>query len=94
MKKSILDCNKISYTNKEATNTLKLIQAKPEYELKYRKESRVYQCPVCRTWHLTSITGEELKVIQDRAKKKKEVRIEREADYWKLKLGLEDNDDN
>lgn len=46
-------CNKKRFTKKEAKTVLNfIIQGKGKHD-KRRKEVRIYQCPICNTYHLT-----------------------------------------
>lgn len=45
-------CNKIKYTKREANTALK--SCRKFRRKQFRKEKRIYHCPDCNMWHLTS----------------------------------------
>lgn len=45
-------CNKIKYTKREAQTALNFLFKKRNF--KNRREKRIYHCPECNMWHLTS----------------------------------------
>lgn len=54
--KSVRVCNKVRYSTKaEAEDSLAKIRNDPNKRYR-RRETRTYQCPMCKTWHLTSAT--------------------------------------
>ena len=50
-------CEKRQLTKREAEGALKQIKHHRKQE-KYRKECRIYHCPHCNMWHLTSKENE------------------------------------
>ena len=54
-------CNKQQFNKKEALTVLN--HCKNEH----RKECRIYECPICNTWHLTSKEEHEERVVLELA---------------------------
>lgn len=50
-------CSKRKFTKKEAEGALNQIEHHRKQH-KYRKECRIYHCPECNKWHLTSHENE------------------------------------
>lgn len=53
---SLITCNKQGYSKKEAETSLNLAKT-PKGHSRRRKnidKMRVYPCPICKSWHLTS----------------------------------------
>ena len=44
-------CDKVSYTKKGAQTVLNQLRGKKEL---HRQPERIYQCPECNYWHITS----------------------------------------
>lgn len=44
-------CNKVQFSKKEATTALNERKNKGK---KWSREVRIYECPECKKWHLTS----------------------------------------
>lgn len=54
---------------------------------------RVYKCPECKGYHLTSLTKHQHKFYTDkryRIETKERAFIKRESEYWKKKFGITD----
>ena len=51
------NCEKRQLTKREAEGALKQAQSHRKKH-KYRKECRIYHCPECNKWHLTSHENE------------------------------------
>ncbi len=45
-------CNKIKYTKRDAQTALNFLLSVKHF--KCRREKRIYHCPDCNMWHLTS----------------------------------------
>lgn len=86
---SVLDCKKVKYNSfQEAFIILKQIKSDPNYKKKEKKENRIYKCPLCSGYHITSISQQEITRIREISKKKAKIRIMRAVEYWERKLGI------
>ena len=54
-------CKKVAFTKADAEIALKRALKIGKY-IKRRKEKRIYHCPICNHWHLTSTVGETKKL--------------------------------
>lgn len=49
------DCSKLRYATKaEAKAAKRDCQRAHDHGASWRRENRIYRCPLCRSWHLTS----------------------------------------
>lgn len=49
-----MECNKVSFTYKQAATALNQAKKHRQRGNKRRQESRKYYCHECKSWHLTS----------------------------------------
>lgn len=79
------NCNKRSFKKKEAEDILKSIKENSEKDPK-RKEKRIYECTICKAYHLTSKSKKEFELIQTINNQKriirKEIQLEEEAKFF------------
>lgn len=82
-----MSCNKVKYGEKTAKEQAKKIRkgAKKVFGHTNRKEKRAYKCPICRAWHLSSISQDDWIVIERKYKEKiRKARIERDKEIWQI----------
>jgi len=82
-----MSCGKVKYGEQAAKDAAKKIrkEAKKFFGLTNRKEKRAYKCPICHSWHLTSISLDDWIVIERKYKEKiRNARINRDKEIWEI----------
>lgn len=82
-----MSCGKLKYGEQAAKDAAKKIrkEAKKYFGLTNRKEKRAYKCPICHSWHLTSISLDDWIVIERKYKEKiRNARINRDKEIWEI----------
>lgn len=84
-----MNCKKKRYESRQnALHAIKLIQRTSK---RNKVPQRTYQCYKCEGWHLTSMDAKSFNELVEYHRKAREVRIQREAEYWENKFGINDD---
>jgi len=75
-----LKCEKIPFTKKDAKTKIKLLISSGRWNKK-QGSGRIYHCPVCKWWHITSkLDAEPIESYKEFV----EVNLKHEDDFLKL----------
>lgn len=86
-----MKCDKTAFEDKKSAQK-RLTEIKEHGEKRDRTPERVYLCPKCKKYHLTSMNISDLskwlQKLKERVKIREERFINRETAYWTKKLKL------